>query len=167
MVDKKTGEKNEKDSLVGTWQFDEYPTYEEWIPHFDLDVARPDMGKLAQWHEREHLPVWAAGNAYLGGAKQWKKEQNYFFDDSSEISVELVEKDGKYKLETNVYDVMKDYTTGIIDSDILGKAFQPEQRFESPDGSAIRFDRDYFGDARGIRTIPGPFVSAKSLKKFR
>ena len=43
--------------------------------------------------------------------------------------------------------------------------FQPEQRFESPDGSLIRFDRDYFGDARGIRTVPGPFVSAESLKK--
>ncbi|MCQ2422666.1 MAG: right-handed parallel beta-helix repeat-containing protein [Lachnospiraceae bacterium] len=165
IVDKETGEKKEKDSLVGTWQFDEYPTYEEWIPHFDLDVARPDMGKLAQWHEREHLPVWAGGNAYLGGAKQWKKETNYFFDDAQEIQVELVEKDGQYMLETNVYDIIKDYTAGIITSDILGKAFQPEQRFENPDGSAITFDRDYFGDARGLRTVPGPFVSADSLKK--
>lgn len=165
IVDKETGEKKEKDSLVGTWQFDEYPTYEEWIPHFDLDVARPDMGKLAQWHEKEHLPVWAGGNAYLGGAKQWKKETNYFFDDAQEIQVELVEKDGQYMLETNVYDIIKDYTAGIITSDILGKAFQPEQRFENPDGSAITFDRDYFGDARGLRTVPGPFVSADSLKK--
>lgn len=165
IVDKETGEKKERDSLVGTWQFDEYPTYEEWIPHFDLDVARPDMGKLAQWHEKEHLPVWAGGNAYLGGAKQWKKETNYFFDDAQEIQVELVEKDGQYMLETNVYDIIKDYTAGIITSDILGKAFQPEQRFENPDGSAITFDRDYFGDARGLRTVPGPFVSADSLKK--
>ena len=123
------------------------------------------MMKLAQWHEKEHLPVWAAGNAYLGGAKKWKKETNCFVDEKAEVKVELKEKNGKIFLETNVYDIIKDYTNGIIDSDTLGKAFQPEQRFENPDGSLIRFDRDYFGDTRGINALPGPFVSKDSIKK--
>ena len=165
IVDKETGEKKEKDSLVGTWQFDEYPTYEEWIPNFELDNPKPSMMKLAKWHESEHLPAWAAGNAYLGGAKKWKKETNCFVDEKADVKVELKEKNGKVYLETNVYDIIKDYTNGIIDSDTLGKAFQPEQRFENPDGSLIRFDRDYFGDTRGINTLPGPFVSKDSLKK--
>ena len=165
IVDKETGEKKEKDSLVGTWQFDDYPTYEEWIPNFELDNPKPSMMKLAQWHEKEHLPVWAAGNAYLGGAKKWKKETNCFVDEKAEVKVELKEKNGKIFLETNVYDIIKDYTNGIIDSDTLGKAFKPEQRFENPDGSLIRFDRDYFGDTRGINALPGPFVSKDSIKK--
>ena len=165
IVDKETGEKKEKESLVGTWQFDEYPTYEEWIPNFELDNPKPSMMKLARWHNEEHLPVWAAGNAYLGGAKQWKKEVNCFVDKKAKVKVELKEKNGKFYLDTNLYEILQDYTAGIIDSDILGKAFQPEQRFENPDGSAITFDRDYFGDARGIQAVPGPFVSKASLKK--
>ena len=46
----------------------------------------------------------------------------------------------------------------LITSDILGKAFEPEQRFESPDGSDIIFDTDYYGDVRTDQVIPGPFA---------
>ena len=123
------------------------------------------MMKLARWHNEEHLPVWAAGNAYLGGAKQWKKETNCFVNNKAKVKVELKEKNGKLCLDTNLYEILGDYTAGIVDSDLLGKAFQPEQRFENPDGSAITFDRDYFGDTRGIQAVPGPFVSKASLKK--
>jgi len=47
----------------------------------------------------------------------------------------------------------------MVNSDILGKAFEPEQRFESPDGSAIIFDRDYLGNTRGVGVLPGPFAT--------
>ena len=50
-------------------------------------------------------------------------------------------------------------------SDILGKAFEPEQRFESPDGSDIVFDRDYLGNTRGVGALPGPFASADAAEK--
>ena len=162
--DKETGKVNKADSIPGTWYFDEYPTYDEWIKNFDLDVKRPDMGKLAKF-QFDHLPVWASGNVYLGGALAWKKEKNKLVDKKASVKVELVEKNGKYTVKTNVFDFPKDFSDGIITSDILGKAFQPEQRFENPDGSAITFDQDYFGDHRGITTIPGPFVSKESLKK--
>ena len=129
-----------------------------------MDVKRPDMGKLAKF-QMEHLPVWASGNAYLGGARAWKKENICLVDNDAKVDVELVEENGKYKLKTNVFDYIKDFNTGIITSDILGVAFQPEQRFENTDGSAITFDLDYFGDHRGLTTVPGPFVSEESLKK--
>ena len=51
----------------------------------------------------------------------------------------MQEEDGQYKLITNLYDYLKDFSTGIITSDILGKAFEPEQRFEERDGSDIVF----------------------------
>lgn len=164
VIDEKTKEVKEKDSIPGTWQFDDYPTYDEWIVNFDMDVKRPDMGKLAKFQEG-HLPIWASGNAYLGGARAWKKENICLVDNDAKVDVELVEENGKYKLKTNVFDYIKDYNTGIITSDILGVAFQPEQRFENTDGSAITFDLDYFGDHRGLTTVPGPFVSEESLKK--
>ena len=72
--------------------------------------------------------------------------------------VELTEKDGRYILKTNVYSYIKDFADGIITSDILGCAFEPEQRFENPDGSAIIFDSDYLGAHRGLSALPGPFA---------
>ena len=150
--------------IVGTGVWDEYPTYDEWIANFDLDNPRPDMGKLEVFHFG-HLPVWSDGNAYFKGATVWKNEKNYFASKDSNITIELKEENGRYVLHTNLYDQLKDFHTGIINSDILGYAFEPDQRFENPDGTEIVFDRDYFGEKRGISTIPGPFADATELAK--
>ena len=163
--DKETGEPAEKNSRVGTWCWDEYPTYDEWINNFDLDVARPDMGKLEKFHFG-HLPVWVDGNAYFNGARACRNEKNNLVNTSDEVYVKLVEKDGKYSLETNVYDFIKDFKDGIITSDILGRAFEPDERFENPDGSAITFDRDFFGNHRGLSAVPGPFAEGKKSFEF-
>lgn len=149
---------------VGCHVFDEYPTYDEWIAQFELDNPYADMHKLQDPHF-SHLPVWAAGNAYFGGAKPWKHEKNCMVDTDSNVYVELEEKDGKYILKTNVYDLLGDFRSGIVNSDILGYAFEPEQRFEDPDGSAILFDQDYLGDHRGIGALPGPFAAAEAAAK--
>ncbi|MCI8524320.1 MAG: hypothetical protein HFI62_14105 [Lachnospiraceae bacterium] len=55
---------------------------------------------------------------------------------------------------------------GIINSDILGYAFEPEERFENPDGSPIIFDTDYLGEHCGTAAVPGPFASAKIAGKI-
>lgn len=155
----KPGGPAENERLVGTWPFDEYPTYEEWISWFDLDVKRPNMGKLAEFHERRHLPVWINGNAYFNGAKPWRQEQSFPANDQDAVYAEIREENGRYTLDTNLYDFLHDFRDGIINSDILGYAFEPNQRFENPDGSDIALDHDYFGDARGINTLPGPFAA--------
>ena len=144
---------------VGTHVFDGYPTYEEWIEKFDMDVW-PDMKKLEPAHF-SHLPVWCSKNAYFNGAKPFNKEKGAFVDTEHEAVVSCEEKEGKYCLKTNLYEFLKDFRVGIIDSDILGCAFEPEERYENPDGSAITFDSDYFGDHRGAETLPGPFAAAK------
>lgn len=149
--------------VVGTDVFDEYPTYDEWISWFEMDKPA-DMGKLVKYHF-SHLPVWVDGNVYFNGAKACKNEKNNLIDNKNQVKVELIEKDGSYSIKTNVYDFLGDFKDGIINSDILGYAFEPEQRFEDPDGSAITFDSDYLGEHRGSSTIPGPFASAESAAK--
>jgi len=74
--------------------------------------------------------------------------------------VELSDKDGRKVLKTNVYDFLKDFSVDIITTETLGKAFEPEQFFENPDGSPITFDSDFFGDHRGVGALPGPFSAA-------
>jgi hypothetical protein len=145
---------------VGTHVFDEYPTYEEWIPHFDMDTDTPDMQKLEPYHW-SYLPVWAEGNAYFDGAKAWKKEKGNLVDTENQVTVELTEKDGKPVLQTNVYDFLKEFRCQMIHTDTLGKAFEPEQRYENPDGTDIHFDVDYLGNHRGTEVLPGPFASAE------
>ncbi|MCH5341635.1 MAG: right-handed parallel beta-helix repeat-containing protein [Acetatifactor sp.] len=149
---------------VGTAVFDGYPTYDEWIVNFELDKPA-DMMKLQEFHFG-HLPVWADGNAYFNGAKAYAKEKTNFVDSSSEVYVKLVEADGKFTLDTNVYELLGAFKAGVINSDILGCAFEPEERFENPDGSTIIFDSDYLGEHRGIAVLPGPFASAEAAKRL-
>ena len=77
----------------------------------------------------------------------------------------MTEKDGKPVLKTNLYTKLKNFKDRIITSDLLGNAFEPEQRFENPDGTEIIFNRDYFGNPRGLDTIPGPFAEAEDSTK--
>jgi len=149
--------------IVGTDVFDEYPTYEEWYKWFHSD-DKAHMMKLADYHFSP-LPVWVNGNAYFNGAKACKNEKSNFIDTENKAYANLVEKDSGYYLDTNVYELLGNFTAGVIDSELLGYAFQPEQRFENPDGTAIIFNEDYLGAHRGIAPLPGPFASAEEAAK--
>ena len=50
----------------------------------------------------------------------------------------------------------------MVNSEVLGKVFEPCQRFEAPDGTDLVFDADYLGNHRGPAVLPGPFASAES-----
>ena len=49
-------------------------------------------------------------------------------------------------------------------SDFIGD-YTYDASFENPDGTAIRFDSDYFGEHRGVDVIPGPFAGAEEAAK--
>jgi hypothetical protein len=106
-----------------------------------------------------HLPVWAAGNVYLGGAEAWEKESAKLVSDRP-VRVELAEKDGGYVLKTDLFDAIASFRGEAVSTAILGKAFEPDQAFENPDGSPISFDVDYNGRRRGSEVLPGPFADA-------
>lgn len=153
----KQGDPGENERVVGTWCFDDYPTEQEWLDQFDLDVARPDMGKLEKYHFG-HLPVWADGNAYFAGAKPWKKEKDCCVKSEKPYFM-LVEREGQIFLDTDVAELIGAFRGGLVDSDTLGRAFEPDQRFEAADGSTIVFDSDFYGNHRGARVLPGPFAT--------
>ncbi len=155
---------DEENREVGTHVFNDYLTYDEWIAMFDMDSDTPDMAKLAAAHGHT-LPVWVEGNAYFAGAQPYYKEKNALVDTEHEIKVELAECGGKPVLDTNLYDYLGNCRAAMVNSDILGYAFEPEERFENPDGTAIVFDRDYFDDHRGAAVLPGPFASADAVGK--
>ncbi|MBR4551865.1 MAG: right-handed parallel beta-helix repeat-containing protein, partial [Oscillospiraceae bacterium] len=165
-----SGEKKPSDNdndVAGTAAFDIFPSEEEWRAPFDAP-GEPDMGGLAQYHFG-HLPVWVGGNAYLNGASVSRHEHNACINTVETAAVTVEEKeDGIWFLRSNLGQVLDGFTTRIMHSDTLGCAFEPEQRFENPDGSAIVFDSDYFGSHRGITAVPGPFadVSQEEMQVY-
>ena len=98
----------------------------------------------------------------FNGATVSKHEKKGFVCNSGVVTVDLEENDGKITLKTSIYDFIKDFRVGIVTTETLGLAFEPEQRFENPDGSDIVFDRDYLEEHRGIGTLPGPFARGKA-----
>ncbi len=147
-------------TMAGTKAFDIFPTYEEWHKPFEKGTD-PDMGGLAEAHFG-HLPVWIDGNAYFNGANVYKKEKNKLVDKTSKVKAEISEKNGKFTFKTNVYDHLKDFTVPVLCTEMLGVAFEPEQRFENPDGTDITFNSDLNGAHRGLSTIPGPLAEGVS-----
>ncbi|MBO6165810.1 MAG: right-handed parallel beta-helix repeat-containing protein [Eubacterium sp.] len=144
--------------VVGTAPFDIFPSYDEWIAQFDF-TKEPDMGALATAHFG-HLPVWVGGNAYFNGATVCKHEKEMLVDSDSKAYAKIVVDGDSYSLDTNLLSLLGDFKNKIMCTDDLGRAFEPEQRFESPDGSDIIFDTDYFGNKRDDSAIPGPIAAA-------
>lgn len=145
---------------VGTFVYDEYPTEEEWKAQFDGYCG---MNSDSRYPNRYYtaLPVWSEGNVYLGGAKPWKHEKNALADDSFTPHISLAEDADGIHLQTNIYDHLSAAQCRVISSTTLGMAFEPEERFENPDGSEIIFNRDYHDEHRGTAVLPGPFAAAE------
>ncbi|WP_026657986.1 right-handed parallel beta-helix repeat-containing protein [Butyrivibrio sp. AC2005] len=162
VTDKKKTAQDADYQVVGTAPFDIFPTYEEWEDQFDF-TKNPDMGGLAKAHFG-HLPVWIDGNAYFDGATVYKKEKNKLVDKKSKVSVTVSEKDGSWYVKSDLFDKLGDFTCNVLTTETLGKAFEPEQCFENPDGTPITFDKDYFGAHRDPSVIPGPFATANSTE---
>ena len=139
---------------AGIWMYDDYPTFEEWDREFDGYCG---MGSEPSDRYYMHLPVWAAGNAYLGGARPWRKEKGPLTV-GGDVSLKLVERDGRWALESNLGELLAGARASRVNTAALGMAFEPEQPYENPDGTPIEFDTDYFGRDTGENPAPGPFA---------
>lgn len=146
--------------IVGTISYEDYPTLEEYKAQFEGYCG---MGSEPSDRYYNPLPVWAEGNVYFNGAKPMSKEKA-FVDETNKVFVSVEETDEGFVLKTNVYDHMPQMQGEVITTDVLGMAFEPEQKFENPDGSPIVFDEDYFGKAHGDKPLAGPFAEAGTLK---
>lgn len=119
-----------------------------------------DAFGIHAWHAdrtRRHLPVTSCGNVYFNGAEAADCESAPVYAHAP-AALDVVKTDDGYALRTDLYAHLPKTETRLIDSDTLGFTFEPEQRFEAPDGSAIRLDTDLRGLAHAASLLPGPFA---------
>nr|MCR4631741.1 hypothetical protein [Treponema sp.] len=122
------------------------------------------MGSPASDRYYSKLPVWAGGNLYFNGAKPMSKEKDAYVDNKNKISIECEEKDGKVYLKTNLYDFMPSSKCKLMATDDIAPAFEPEEKYENPDGSPITFDTDFFGKRHESNPISGAFADGKEIE---
>ena len=144
--------------VAGTVPYEKYPTFEEWKAQFEGYCG---MGSETTDRYYSELPVWAAGNVYFNGAKAMSKEKDACINSTDKVEISYEEKNGKYFLKTNLYNLVK-AGCKLMRTEDIAPAFEPEQNYENPDGTPIIFDTDFFGKKRaGTDLIPGPFADGK------
>lgn len=147
------GEWDDGNLIAGTLTFNGYMSEDEWKSYFEGYCGEGSSDSRDKYYMP--LPVWLEGNVYFNGAVPCELDKNAVVDNEHKVKVALVEKDGKYVVET---DFMQYLPAGeMICTDTLGLAFEPEQRFEGPDGEDIIFDTDIYGNKRGEKPVAGPF----------
>ncbi|MFV0464492.1 MAG: hypothetical protein ACK5ML_00350 [Lachnospiraceae bacterium] len=141
--------------IAGSFVYNGYPTFQEWDAKFEGYCG---IGSKSDDKYYDHLPVWMSGNQYFNGARPWEKEADAAVNSENEIRIELYKKDDSMYLNTNLYEFLTDAGCGIISTENLGMAFEPEEKFEHPDGSPIVLIQDYWGRSRSAWTYAGPFA---------
>ncbi len=146
---------------AGTKPYDGYPTADEYFPQFFADDYRISGGRDKYY---DHLPVYTGGNIFFNGALPCDKEKDFVVDDNK-VSLELLKENGHVRLKTDIYEHVKRNKNVTVTTEYLGEAFEPEEKFENPDGSPITFNTDFFGKHRNPFPKSGPFEGSEDANK--
>lgn len=142
--------------ICGTKPYDGYPTKEKYFASLLPDPSiKWEDGPNDRYYD--HLPVYTGGNAYFNGAQPCDLEQGAYIEKHHTVKIIVSEEEGNFRLHTNLYEYLPRSMTRTISSEVLGEAFEPEQRFENRDGTELLMDTDYFGRKRSIHPLCGPF----------
>lgn len=149
----KNNEWDDCNMTAGTVPFNGYMTEKCWLKEFEGYCGEGSSGTRDKYYMP--LPVYTGGNVFFNGAKPCDIEENYTVDTTHEVTVALIQSNGEYSVKTDYSCYLPE--AELITSDTLGMAFEPEQRFETPEGEDIVFDTDFYGNKRSAKIIAGPF----------
>ena len=134
----------------GTIAYKDYPSPQQY---FDGFKTRPSSRDAYY----DHLPVYFEGNYYFNGATPSPNEKDAYVDKGHQVLFKVIDERDECVFSTNIFAFLPRGEKRLLTSNELGIAFEPEQRFENPDGSVIVFNTDFMGNHRSIRPTAGPF----------
>ena len=113
------------------------------------------------------LPVYMAGNVFLGRAEPSKHEKSPLAEPKVEPGFKLVERSDGWYLQIEFNKTWADHKRPLVTTEMLGKAKIPDLPYEDPDGKPYRIDTDYFGNKRNTKNpYPGPFNEPNEGKQL-
>lgn len=152
-----------EESKAGTYDYDGCPSS---IAEYKERVAAKGNGDHEIFREVPE-PVDIRRNCYLCGARPYEKETDAV-ESSKDLCVKIIRKEDGLWLTCDVPEELVEQKGQIVTSDMLGTPLIVEERYETPDGEVICFDRDISGDIREDGAIPGPFAKLqKGENTFR
>ncbi|MEK3794384.1 right-handed parallel beta-helix repeat-containing protein [Paenibacillus sp. FSL R7-0204] len=145
---------------VGLGGYDEHPNalHKQWWEYNKEEIkAMIDSGK--PFHpEQMALPVAIHGNLYLKDAVPGTHEPNAKVYADKGLEIEVDPASGKVQVHIVSPELLRAAAPTVVTTNLLGRSYHAEMRYEEPDGSAYRFDRDFFGKQRPDSNVtPGPF----------
>ena len=149
---------------VGTFPYEGYQTWDEYVAMFEGYCGMGAVSDRDKYYFK--LPVWKGGNIYFNGAKPMSTETDAIVDKEHSVRIAVTEQDGQWCLDTNVYDYVPEGVCQMISTETLGMAFEPEEKFENPDGTPIVFQYDYFGGRQDIHPLAGPVASKEAAGRI-
>ena len=108
-------------------------------------------------YKKTALPMFVNGNVYLNGAQSFMQERNQLvLKDNPNIQIEETA-EGVF-LSMKLDDSISSMYNHVVNTELLGEATIPKQRYENSDGTEIIIDADYYGKQRNLENpSPGPF----------
>ena len=104
------------------------------------------------------LPVAIGGNIYLNNAVPSSHDTNPKVYEQKGVKVEVNPTQGTVQIQVNEPELLRGASTMLITTDLLGKTYHADMKFEEPDSTPYLFDSDFFGTKRpDADVIPGPF----------
>lgn len=119
-------------------------------------------------YDGREFPIFAAGNVHLHGAQPSAQETDALVQPDVNPAPRLVEENGRWFLHLTVRDWAHQAGTTLVTTERLGRARVAGARYENPDGSPVRLNRDYFGRQRDPkRPTPGPLELRARERELR
>ncbi|CAI6079795.1 hypothetical protein PAECIP112173_02719 [Paenibacillus sp. JJ-100] len=104
------------------------------------------------------LPVAMGGNVYLNDAVPSRHESDAKIYTNKGINVEIDPRLGKVLVQINEPELLRGTSAMVITTDLLGKTYHADMKYEEPDSTPYHLDSDFFGTKRPDADVtPGPF----------
>ena len=109
-------------------------------------------------YNKATLPMQVEGNIYYHGAKSYSRETNHIVKPDFNPEIKIVEENDSVFLYITMDDSLRALNNPLITTTLLGRAKIPNTAYESPDGTPLKIDTDYFGKKRNeTNPTAGPF----------
>ncbi len=145
----------------GLSAYDKYPVGNEKMPwEFTEEERKEREGKYGSLYPlgRWAIPVKIKGNAYFGGAVGCAHEPEAKVCEQAGITIAFSEKKDRVFVCIKDAELLGGSGSELLSADTLGESYHAEMAYESPDGTNIVFDTDFFGKKRQAGNVtPGPF----------